>query len=130
MICSCCKQDLPKESFYKENTFKRGRGYLCKPCNRERKKGYYSKYRAENLEKVKEGEKLRARKYRKRNMKKVKSREKANNNPREKVLCLECGSIENLEYHHEDYSKPLETVVLCRSCHDALHLTQTEGDKK
>jgi len=31
--------------------------------------------------------------------------------------CEECGSTENLERHHPDYSKPLETQTLCRACH-------------
>lgn len=31
--------------------------------------------------------------------------------------CEECGSTENLEHHHPDYSKPLFTITLCRSCH-------------
>lgn len=31
--------------------------------------------------------------------------------------CLLCGSNEKLERHHTDYSKPLEIVTLCRSCH-------------
>lgn len=35
--------------------------------------------------------------------------------------CDICGSTRNLEYHHPDYSKPLEVVPLCRSCHKLLH---------
>jgi len=31
--------------------------------------------------------------------------------------CSKCGSTENLEHHHPDYSKPLEYVTLCRHCH-------------
>lgn len=32
--------------------------------------------------------------------------------------CLECGE-KAAEYHHEDYSKPLDVVPLCTKCHGA-----------
>lgn len=35
--------------------------------------------------------------------------------------CKICGSIRFLQYHHEDYRKPLEVIVLCNSCHRKLH---------
>jgi hypothetical protein len=35
--------------------------------------------------------------------------------------CSLCDSTEKLEYHHEDYSKPLEVVELCHKCHMRLH---------
>jgi len=35
--------------------------------------------------------------------------------------CEKCGSIENLERHHPDYSKILEINTLCRSCHKREH---------
>jgi hypothetical protein len=37
------------------------------------------------------------------------------------VCCEVCGSTENLERHHEDYSKPSDVKVLCTSCHKKLH---------
>lgn len=36
-------------------------------------------------------------------------------------VCSSCGSIENLERHHPDYSKPFEVLTLYRSCHRRLH---------
>ena len=35
--------------------------------------------------------------------------------------CLICGSTENLNKHHPDYSKPKEIITLCRKCHIELH---------
>ena len=35
--------------------------------------------------------------------------------------CSECGVKTQTHAHHEDYSKPLEVVYLCRSCHKAIH---------
>jgi hypothetical protein len=40
--------------------------------------------------------------------------------------CEHCGSPAvnyKLEAHHSDYSKPLEVVWLCRSCHTSIHET-------
>lgn len=34
-------------------------------------------------------------------------------------LCESCGEAKPLDGHHEDYSKPLEVVWLCRPCHHA-----------
>lgn len=34
--------------------------------------------------------------------------------------CLECGSMENIEYHHLSYELEV-TVPLCRDCHNEVH---------
>jgi hypothetical protein len=36
-------------------------------------------------------------------------------------VCGSCGSVENLERHHPDYTKPFEVLTLCRPCHKKLH---------
>lgn len=35
--------------------------------------------------------------------------------------CEWCKSPEKIEAHHPDYSKPLEVIWLCRSCHTLHH---------
>lgn len=35
--------------------------------------------------------------------------------------CFVCGSFENIERHHPDYSRPLEVTFLCRQHHKRLH---------
>ncbi len=37
------------------------------------------------------------------------------------VSCVDCG-IQASEYHHEDYTKPLDVEALCVSCHNKRHL--------
>lgn len=38
--------------------------------------------------------------------------------------CAKCGTNEDICAHHEDYSKPLEVMWLCRSCHVRRHEPQ------
>lgn len=40
--------------------------------------------------------------------------------------CLICGSQES-EMHHEDYSKPLEVIWVCRPCHLGHHFGTATG---
>ena len=42
-----------------------------------------------------------------------------------KYPCRDCGALK-VEAHHEDYSKPLEIIWLCKRCHARLHLKQKE----
>jgi len=35
--------------------------------------------------------------------------------------CRVCGSSTDLQRHHFDYSKPLEVVTMCRTCHEKTH---------
>jgi len=35
-------------------------------------------------------------------------------------ICFDCG-IKSTEYHHEDYSKPLDVIPLCKFCHIKRH---------
>jgi hypothetical protein len=39
-----------------------------------------------------------------------------------KEKCEHCGSTEQLERHHFDYSKPLDVTTLCKRCHEAAHV--------
>ena len=40
---------------------------------------------------------------------------------KKKDKCEVCGKISKTDAHHKDYSKPLEVVYVCRSCHFRLH---------
>lgn len=39
----------------------------------------------------------------------------------QKVECCCCGKKENLEFHHPNYNKPFNVMVLCKKCHLELH---------
>jgi hypothetical protein len=36
-------------------------------------------------------------------------------------LCSKCGLKKTIHAHHKDYSKPLDVVWLCNSCHAKIH---------
>lgn len=36
--------------------------------------------------------------------------------------CERCGATEQVDAHHEDYTKPLDVVWLCRQCHAQRHI--------
>lgn len=44
--------------------------------------------------------------------------------------CQICGSTENIEKHHEDYSKPLDVIWLCRIHHKHGHKKGPEFPEK
>jgi len=46
--------------------------------------------------------------------------------------CSICGKKENLQAHHSDYSKPLEVLWVCDSCHKMIHkeLRKLERESK
>lgn len=38
-----------------------------------------------------------------------------------KRQCVNCGSMKNIQLHHEDYYNPFEVIQLCTKCHGLLH---------
>ena len=42
-------------------------------------------------------------------------------------FCTKCGTKGRVEGHHADYSKPLEVVWLCKSCHMKQHPRHNEA---
>ena len=44
--------------------------------------------------------------------------------------CSLCGRIDKIQAHHQDYSKPLEVIWLCASCHKKIHLEREKIEIK
>lgn len=44
--------------------------------------------------------------------------------------CEVCGTTEDVQAHHEDYSKPLEVKWLCRPDHRALHEAERQAGRE
>jgi len=144
MIVKTCKDCLERKletAFYfhkQSNT----RLNSCKECVKSRVRVY----RAENIDRVREYDrerglrperKLRARqsahKYKKpasgwriKNKEKYKAHIAVSNAVRDGRLkkperCERCSGRYAIHGHHEDYSKPLDVIWLCRFCHGERH---------
>jgi len=122
--CRVCNEEKNKTEFYVGHA-------RCKKCYCEKVK----KYRNNNLEKIREYDRKRGNRqpsgymaeYRKSNPEKYKAHNMVNNAVRDGRMskpnhCEGCGDICNPHGHHEDYSKPLDVVWLCVSCHRTVHV--------
>jgi ribosomal protein S27AE len=137
MKCKKCGIEKQESDFYKNDR-------TCKECrkamvreNRAKNIDYYREYdrlRANNLDRIqarkeyqrKNPERINRIKseWRKRNREKSRAHrlvyyyiKKGDLTPKP---CEKCGNSKT-EAHHEDYSKPLDIIWLCDSCHKELH---------
>lgn len=149
--CSCCRKDLPFKDFPKCKNSIRGIYWYCRACVSTKEKVRYELHKMERRERnrflrknLSEESKQKAREYEKSYAKKRAIAEKKRRaaNPhifqcRQQTknaiksgqllqqLCSVCGS-NKAETHHDDYSKPLKVVWLCRQHHVDLHRKQRE----
>ena len=131
--CFKCKTVKPLTEFYKHAMMADGHLNKCKECT----KADVGKHRAENIERIREYDRTRAREpERKRHNAVVNKawraedarRQRAHNKVSraiatgilERQPCCRCGSAKSLA-HHEDYDKPLEVMWLCQPCHKQRH---------
>ena len=142
--CCRCKEEKDLKEFNKDKSSKDGRQNKCKICqkqyyqmNKEKKKQYQKEYNHMNREKIKEYQKEHyqlnkekinqcQKQYQKRSPEKQKARGILNSavqrgKVHKPLYCSSCEGDKHLEAHHTDYSKPLEVLWLCRSCHVDLH---------
>lgn len=149
--CTCCKEPFPPttEYFHRDKAKKDGLATECKACSLAKARIYYQsnseaikersrKWRLENTEQHRQyskqwkeehpQEKQEATDlYRTRHPEKNKAH-KAVQRAIERgelvrvsnLVCVDCGK-QAQEYHHPDYSKPLEVFPLCRVCHNKRH---------
>jgi len=128
------------KKYHKENAEKRHENYLK---NKDEKSEYNKQHYLNNTEKYKEKAMtlynknkdteeyklkhvININRDRKNHPKEYKARAMVHNdkikNPHKySNSCSICNSSENVEYHHEDYDKPLEVIPLCREHHRDLH---------
>lgn len=95
--------------------------------NKERTKEVQLSYKSRNLETWKESKRRSVAKERKNNPEKIEARKQVYNAvkkgiilPVSQCVCKDCGATAR-DYHHENYSLPLEVVPLCRDCHIKRH---------
>ena len=144
--CSKCMVTKPIEMFSRNKSRRDGRSSRCRACSaddrrkfkeknlsyipktiqpadpkmerkREQSRRYYADHREEIAKKRKTAymnnpKKMKARDIAKHALWSGKIRQRP---------CAVCGATNQIDAHHDDYSKPLEVIWLCRSCHLKLH---------
>lgn len=133
--CFKCHETKPLSEFYKHKQMADGHLNKCKGCakndvNKNRYKNYeyyldYDRRRFhENVDRRKYSYE-KSRQHRQSSPIKRQARVLVRNAVRDgrlaKQPCVVCGTTENIEAHHEDYSRPLEVVWLCRKHHGEAH---------
>ncbi len=138
--CNVCLKKKIKSEFHKDKSRKDGLSNRCKICdnkkrseyhqkNKEKMNLYRSKYRLKNLDSEQAREKQysdRHKQYRIDNPHKIKAKNLADYAQKKGFIikpdrCSKCDKNIKIEKHHPDYSKPLEVIWLCRSCHIKIH---------
>lgn len=136
MICTKCHKDKPLSDFRDSK-----HGYHCKDCRlamhrewrrrniikaRKYQQDYYAKFGKNRREwTVDMSEAIEE--WRKNNPEKFAAKSIIHRAvQRGKIIkpkkCTKCGREVLLSGHHPDYTKPLEVIWLCGSCHKLLHL--------
>lgn len=132
-ICRICKQEKTlDECFYKKKRCKYGYDNRCKECHcsmsRLRLRSKYSKekqfvkyQRQKKAGIFLKSAKLQALKFPEKHKARYKLRAAVKYGKVLKSSCEVCGNSK-VEAHHNDYSKPLEVVWLCKRHHADIHL--------
>ena len=152
--CFKCGEVKPLSDFYRHPMMKDGHVNKCKECNKKDvrenyklKIDHYKEYESNRAmlphrvearrkyiqtESGKNAELKSKRKYKKNNPIKDKAKVTLNNAVRDGRLmkpetCSECGSGGRIHGHHCDYSKPLDVIWLCPTCHVKWHKLNGEA---
>ena len=142
-VCFKCDTLKPLSGYYKHAEMSDGYLGKCKECT----KSDVAAHRAENISKIREYDRDRAKlPHRKAHIKRTverhneenplqySARNKVNNAVRDGRLlkpasCSKCGDNHHqIEGHHEDYSKPLDVIWVCPPCH--WHLDEARRKKE
>ncbi len=134
--CGRCGEEKPLIEFNRMNSSADGRHGYCRQCSAIYHRAYHAanwesqnaKCRARN-QLTKKARQERQRRYHKRHPSRGRATRLVNYAVKTGKLphistqsCVHCGQ-EATEYHHPDYSRPLDVVPLCRSCHKRIHVS-------
>ena len=147
-ICTKCDEVKPLDEFHKDKRAKDGYRGDCKVCknaqtrqwvidHRERKAATDKQWKQSHPERVKATDKrwrlenleavaVSSAEYRVANPLKIKAHYAVKNAITAGKLtrpdnCSECNATGTIQAHHDDYTKPLEVMWLCQTCHIAWH---------
>ncbi len=133
VACQICKEVLPLASFHKDKSRRSGYSRKCKTCQKTKNAAYrgkknWAKYQRERLSDDTKRSKIRSqqRAWRQQNplvdkayiAVRVALRNGSITRPQE---CSGCKKKCTPEAHHEDYTKALDVIWLCKLCHEARH---------
>lgn len=135
-ICFKCNEEKNLNKFYVHKEMYDGHFNKCKKCIKED----VLKYRKENIKKIRQYDRERAKlphrraesvkrtkEYRQRYPEKHKAHQLVAHSLKIgniiKQPCAVCNSTERIEAHHPNYSEPLNVVWLCSAHHSAVHYT-------
>lgn len=131
--CCVCKEEKELDAFHRDRSKKFGRAGGCKPCLKKRRKEWHDNNPGVHAEKTRRWREKNVEKNAEKDVKynmKYPERKTAVNAVGIAIMsgkiiraekCEQCGSERNIQGHHEDYSKKLEVMWLCCSCHVNLH---------
>lgn len=123
--CKRCDAPLNSES----NNLK-----FCEKCRKEKRAEYYKNWYNKNGRKRTNTYSHRVLEWKLNNPEKVEAHKKVASALKSKILknpgeCSSCRlKTSYLDAHHEDYSKPLEVVWLCPTCHRKIHSNKNKGE--
>ena len=133
--CFKCLEIKELEQFYKHSRMADGHLNKCKDCNKkdtiDNRNLRIEKYRKYDRERGSRRTSEDLRIYRLENPGKYRAHQAVSKAIRNGLLfsepCCECGRIEDVHAHHDDYSKPLNVRWLCPPCHKDWHKKNGEA---
>lgn len=114
--CGVCREVKAISDFYRNRGARDGRSSECKVCKAARQRRDADKHA------------LATKKYDEKNPHKAHARKVVHAAVKRGALvrkkrCSHCGMKGPTQFHHDDYSRPLDVMEVCRQCHKDRHAT-------
>ena len=127
--CSSCYETKPTDQFYRSAVNVDGYYGICKDCQKEKATNNRKNKNLLSYEQVAQHKKF----WLPDNRLKRKAHQAVGYAIASKKMirqpCEKCGTNENVVAHHEDYTKPLDVVWLCKKHHRERHLEIDKENK-